>query len=211
MLQDMTTENTPRETEQAVDPLTPETFSFFDNIEGLNYATSTINVYMNERALALFSANNQDIADAEDGADISHLIEKRDKLSEAILKSQYTFELSGVSDDEVTEAKTQADERFAGKMKQVKAADGTLVKRLPEAESLNYTRFFNALVMSLHVKKITDPLGRVSLDPSADEIALFMDKAPTLEKQRLSIAISDLRVSAAEFEARIDADFLAKP
>lgn len=207
----MTTENETRETEPDFDPLTPETFSFFDSFEGLNYATDVISIYMNEKAMAQFSSNNQDIAEAEDGADISHLIEKRDELTKQILKSQYTFELSGVADDVITDLKAEADERFSTKMKQVKAADGTLIKRLPEAESINYTRFFNALVMSKHIQKITDPRGRVQINPSADEVAILFDKAPTLEKQRLSMKISDLRVSATEFEARIDADFLAKP
>ena len=46
--------------------------------------------------------------------------------------------------------------------------------------------------------------------PPVDEIAVFMDKAPTSQKMKLQIAINALRADSAAFERRIDADFLAK-
>ena len=97
------------------------------------------------------------------------------------------------------------------KKKPIKAASGRIERILPQHEQAAYLRYFNALNLSVHIEQIVHlATGRVMTAPPVDEIAIFMDKAPTSQKMKLQIAINGLRATAEDFERRIDADFLAK-
>lgn len=193
---------------EAVDPLTPETFSFYDILDGIEYPKSEIEIFLDEKAARdqrelrdrVLNTPEGEFTD-EEKADIM-----RDKANiEARLDaSKYIFKLTGVADDLITDVKTLADHKFNVPRK---ASDGTLRQVLPEEKQMDYVRFFSATVNALHIEEIIAPNGSRMIAPSADEISRFYDKAPTSQKQKLSSAIEALKVSASEFESRVDADF----
>lgn len=198
---------------EETDPLTPETFSFFDVLEGREYPKDEVAIYLNESAAYKLERLIRDLGDAESMSDEEQdaAVAEIDELRNLIERSKYVFHISGVSDDLISDLKNVADEHFEKKRVNRKAGDGTLRRVLPESESVDYTRYMNALVLAAHIEQIVAPNGKVLTAPGVDEIATFMDKAPTSEKNKLQFRISELRVNSSAFEAKVSADFLAKP
>ena len=198
-----------------IDPLTPETFSFFEVLEGILYPKDEVEVYLNEQAAYELRKLYEKISGTPEEDltedDKAGLLLEVDRLKAAIDASKYVFKITGVSDDVITDLRTLAESRFEDKKKQVKAADGTLKRYLPESEYINFGRLLSALVLAAHVEQIVAPDGRVMTAPGEDELARFMDKAPTSEKLKLQQAIEKLKVESSDFESKVDADFLAKP
>lgn len=202
----MTDENT---TEQ--DNLTPETFSFFDVFSGKAYPKDTVEIFMEEEAMFRLNKLLDKIHGEPDGPERDKLIDQAAALHAKVEASKMTFHITGVDDDFITGLREVADAHFEDRKKQVKTADNRLVKHLPESEQLNYVKYFNALVMSAHIEQVVDARGRVNTAPDADQVGHMISQAPTSQKEKLQRAIGALRVSSEEFEASIDADFLAKP
>ena len=198
--------------EEDHNPLTPETFSFFDVFEGLEHPTDTVTIFMNEKAQYDLNKKLNEIAQlAEGDSNLDAIVDEASKLHDLVEASRMTFHITGVDDDTITDLRDVAEAAFEGRKKQIKAADGRIIKQLPESEQLAYARYFNALVMSVHITRVEDAKGRAMVAPSVDEVALMLDKAPTSQKTKLQSAINDLRVRSSDFEANVDADFLAKP
>ena len=198
--------------EEDHNPLTPETFSFFDVFEGLEHPTDTVTIFMNEKAQYDLNKKLNEIGrTAEGDGKLDELAAAAAKLHDKVEASRHTFDITGVDDDTITDLRDVAEAAFEDRKKQIKRADGTLIKQLPESEQLAYARYFNALVMSVHITRVEDARGRVMVAPGVDEVAILLDKAPTSQKAKLQSAINDLRVRATDFESSVDADFLAKP
>lgn len=197
-----------REDIEAVDPLTPETFTFFDVLEGIEYPKDEVEIYLNEKAGHDQRKLHERVVNPPEGGfsdeEKLEILAEKAEIEARLEASKYIFKLTGVPDDLITNVKTLADEKFNVPRK---AADGTLRQVLPEDKQMAYIRFFSSTVNALHIEQIIAPNGTVLTSPSADEIALFYDKAPTSQKQKLSAAIESLSVAASEFESRVDADF----
>lgn len=196
------------ENTEAVDPLTPETFSFFDVLEGIEYPKDEVEIYLDERAAHDQRKLNERVLNPPEGGfsegEKREILKQKTDIEARLEASKYIFKLTGVEDDKITNVKTLADEKFNVSRK---AADGTLRQVLPPEKQMDYMRFFNASVNALHIEQIVAPDGRVLTAPNVEEIARFYDKAPTSQKQKLNGAIQELSVEASEFENRVDADF----
>jgi len=200
------------------DTMTQESFSFFDVLEERTYPKDVVHIYMDEGAayeLDRLSREADTMEVGEDGRpsdeDLKHLNDEYMRLSKRIEDSKYTLYLTGVSDDRIEDAQLVAQEHFEPKKKQRKTASGTIEKYLPEAEQLNFLRYFNAAINALHIERIfRHKDGRWMVAPGADEIAYLYDKAPASEKEKLNTAIQALRVKSTAFERKLDEGFLAK-
>lgn len=202
----MTEENAVEET----DNLAPETFSFFDTFEGQGYPKDKVTIFTNEKVAYDLNRTLEKISRLAEGEERDKLVDEAGALHQKLEASEYTFSITGVPDDMITDLRDVADKAFEDRKKKIKGADGRNVSILPDSEQLNYVRYFNALVMSVHIEQVVDSRGRVNTAPSADEVAHLLDKAPTSQKEKLQRAVNDLRVSASDFEASISSDFLAK-
>lgn len=197
--------------EEDHNPLTPETFSFFDVLEGIEYPTDTVELFTAEKAQYQLNKTLTEIERSDpEGEGFTDLVDRASELHDKVQASKHTFYIQGVEDDEITALREVAEAHFEGKKVKSKLADGRTEKRLPESEQLNYAKYFTALIMSVHVTKVETADGRVMTAPGPDEIAHFLAKAPTSQKEKLQLAINELRVRASDFEASVDADFLAK-
>lgn len=188
-------------------------FFFFDVLDGRTYPEDTVDVFVDEKAVYDY-AKAQRAYDAianpteEDTKTFSDQVEA---FRERILKSQFTFFLKGISDDEVTKSREETDAHFEKLKVQRKAADGMIRRELPEGEATNYLNYFNSLVMSKHVQKIYrhgDDTTRTA--PTVDDISGFMAKAPAAAKEKLANAIAALRVESTEYERALDEGFFLK-
>lgn len=194
-----------------------ETFSFFDVLEERTYPEDKVTVSIDEAAgyeLSKLANKLRELRMSENASEEDYkAVEKQaDELKERLEASQFTFYLKGISDDSVTDAIEVVDGAFEKKKTQVKAADGTIVRKLPESESMNYARYLNAVVLSLHVQRIVrHKNGSVMVAPSPDEIANFFDKAPSAAKERINTAMQSLRVASSSYEATLDEGFFLKP
>lgn len=191
-----------------------DTFSFFDVLEGRTYPTDEVTICIDEAAGYDLDKITREANALEEPTEeiVAELKARADVLAERIENARFTFHLRGVSDDRVTEAKEVADAEFSPKRKQRKSAAGNIEKYLPEEEALKYARFFNAVVVALHVERIVSHgTGKVMTAPSPDEMAHFLDKAPEAAKYRLSAAIQALRVDSNAYEATLDEGFFLRP
>ena len=199
---------------EETDVLTPEGFSFVDVLNERDYPKDTVDLAMDEVAAIeldkiIHQINN--IPEGEGGEGLEQLLADAERYSQRLDQSTYTFHLTGVSDDTVTDIQEIASAEFEPKKKPIKSASGRIERILPQNEQRDYLRYFNALSLSVHIEQIVHvATGRVMTAPPAEEIAVFMDKAPTSQKMKLQVAINALRASSEAFERRIDADFLAK-
>lgn len=196
------------------DVLTPESFSFVDVLSERAYPKDRVDLAMDEVAaieLDKIMLQINDIPEGGDSGELEQLLADAERYSQRLDKSTYTFYLTGVSDDTITDLQEIASAEFEPKKKPVKSASGRIERILPESEQANYLRYFNALGLSVHIEQIVHAAtGRVMTAPPVEEIAVFMDKAPTSQKVKLQVKINALRASSEAFERRIDADFLAK-
>jgi hypothetical protein len=194
------------------DPLTPETFSFIDTLAEKEYPSDTVEIFMDEVAaieLAKIAIKIDQVPES-DPETLEVFLKDAVKWQKRLEKSMHLFHIKGVSDDTITDLREIAAAEFESRKRPRKAANGHLDRILPESEQLNYVRYFNALVLSVHIKQIVRDDGAILTAPSAEEIATFVDKGPTTEKQKLQRAIDRLRARAEDFERKIDVDFLAK-
>lgn len=196
---------------EAVNPLTPETFSFFDVLSGDEYPKDSVEIFLDETSAHKLNKVLDKIQRAAPDDDIEDLVTEAGRLHMKVEQSMHTFYITGVSDDVIADLREVAEGHFEDKKKPEKTADGRLTRRLPESEQMNYVRYFNALVMSVHIEQVVNARGQINTAPDVDEVALLISKAPVSQKEKLGNAIAGLRVKASEFEASIDADFLAKP
>lgn len=192
---------------------TKETFSFFEVLAERTYPTDKVTVFLDEQAAydAHKLALEMDSAKNPTNEDIEEYTERIEALRYRINQSQYTFHLRGISDDHYADAKAVVDGRFKPKQKHRKRADGSLEEFLTPDDQMAYLRFLSALMISLHVEQIVDPQGRINTAPSADEIAYFVDKAPSAATEALNAAVQALRVSSSEYERALDEGFFQKP
>lgn len=195
------------------DPLTPETFSFFDVLEERDFPKDEVEIYMDEVSAhelrkVMFELTTVDLDDPR--ADELH--RRAIELEEKREASKYRFHITGVADDTITDLADVANAEFDEKRKEYRSVTGKIERRLEGDEQRNYLRYYNALVLSVHIEQIVRLRdGAVMTAPPVEEIALLVDKAPTSQKAKLQRAIEELRVDSSAFEARVDADFLAKP
>ena len=201
-------------------PATPvDSFSFFDVLEERTYPEETFSVYLDEGAAYEYAKlrievdrvgidlDSDDYDDEARKAQGQEFVDRAEALKERMRKSRYVFHVKGVSDDRIVDAKEIVEERFSDKKRQRKRADGSLEKYLPEDVQIDYVRFLDAVMLSLHIQQIEAPNGKVMTAPSADEIAHFMDKAPSAAQARVRDKIHALRVESADYEAGIDEGF----
>lgn len=190
-----------------------DTFSFFDVLSERTYPTDTVTVFLDEQAAYEGRKIALEMESAEDPTevDVEKYSARIDALRDRIQASEYVFHLRGISDDKYADAKAVVDEKFKGRQKQRRTADGRLEKYLDEDDQMAYLRYLSALMISLHVDQIVDPNGRVNTAPGADEIAMFVDKAPSAAVEKLNEAVKALRVSATQYEATLDEGFFLRP
>lgn len=191
----------------------PDTFSFFDVLEEVTYPKDEVTVWTDERAVFDFKklGIEVDMLTDPDKETIDRLLADAQSLQKRIEDSKYTFKLTGVSDDRIEEAAEVANKQFEDKKKQRKTAHGTIEKYLPEAEQLNYVKYFNAVVMSLHIEQIIRHKdGRVMTAPSPDEVAHFFNKAPGAAKADVNDKIQSLRLKSSAYESSLDEGFFQK-
>lgn len=194
----------------------PDNFSMFDMLDGVEYPEAEVTVSLNEKAaykLGRLAADIKRYQADNDEHDEKVLDEYRsdvEKLRKEIDDSKVTFYLKGVPDEIISGARDIAEARFEEVKKPVKAADGLLRKVLPENEHINYARFLNAVVYSMHVVKVYYHKNGATGGSSPDEMAAFLDRAPDAAKGKLVTEISELRVKAADYEATFDEGFFPK-
>lgn len=195
------------------DFLTPETFSFFEVFSEQEYPTDEVELCTDEVAaigLRNIMLKISMVPETEKET-LAAFVHDAEKMQARLDRSRYRFDLQGVSDDTISDLRDIASSEFEAKKKPRRNAAGHLDRILPESEQMAYVRYYNALCISVHIKQITNLYtGAVMTAPGADEIATFMDKAPTAEKNKLNAAIDGLRAKSEDFERRIDPDFLAK-
>ena len=195
--------------------MTPDTFSFFDVLEEVTYPKDVKTVYMDEAAAYDFNKLAMEIdmtpPEQQTPEKIAEFQERAEALKKRLHDSKYTFYLTGVSDDRVEEAAEVANAEFEDKKLQRYTATKTIEKYLPESEQVNYLKFFNALVLSLHVEQIVRHKdGRIITAPGPNEILHFMAKAPSAAKDELNRAIQALRLKSNQYEAALDEGFFPK-
>lgn len=195
---------------------TPDTFSMFDMLDGVEYPEDEVTVSMNEKAafdLARLTAEikryQTEAEELEDSVLEGYRI-RLEKLTEAIERSKVTFYIKGVPDEIITGARDIVDAKFEEFKKPIKAADGLIRKILPEHEHLNYTRFLNAVIHSMHVYKVYYHASGATTGFSPDEMAAFIDRAPDAAKGLLISKIQELRVKAEDYESNFDEGFFQK-
>lgn len=193
--------------------VTPDTFSFFEMMDAVSYPTDEVTVFLDEAAAHSAQKIVREFNEMEDPTEkeLKDFKDRIAKLRQRIEDSKVTFYLKGVPDEIVTGAKDMVDERFMDKRKQIRAADGSLRKYLPEEHALAYARLLNATVTSMHIEKaVYHKNGAEFPNPEPDFIAAFYDKAPTAAQQLLSEAVSGLRVQSVEYEQSFDEGFFPK-
>lgn len=195
----------------------PDDFSLFDMLDGVEYPESSVTVAINEKAAFALGRLDREIKeylrdnDEHDEKVLAKYRERVDALKQQIEDSKITFHLKGVPDELVTGANEIAEEKFKDRKKQVKTADGRIVKILPDGEKINFMRYSNAVVVSMHVTKVVyHKNGAERTTPSPDEIAAFYDKAPAAAKAILGQAVNELRVDAIDYERNFDEGFFPK-
>ena len=191
--------------------MTPETFSLFDVLSGQAYPKDVVELYFDEVSAFELDRALRTIERADSSEDLTEQVKRMNDLREKVAKSKYTFYLTGIPDDMMSDFQEVTEAKFKEKQQLRKGADGQLHPHLPKSEQAAYVRYFNALVNSAHIERIVAPDGRVNTAPDVEQVAFLFDKAPTSQKEKLSNAIAGLRVSAETFEAQVGADFLAKP
>lgn len=202
--------------EDVVSSPAPDNFSMFDMLEGVEYPESEVTVSMNERAaykLTRLAADIKRYRAENDEHDEKVLDEYRadvENLRAEIDNSKVTFYLKGVPDEIINGARDIAEAKFDDAKKQIKGADGIMHKVLPQNEQINYARFLNAVVYSMHIVKVYYHKNGAIGGSSPDEMAAFLDRAPDAAKGLLVNAISQLRVKAADYEATFDEGFFPK-
>ena len=194
--------------------MTQDEFSFFDVLNEISYPKDEFSVYLDESAAFDFRKIQTEIdtttePDAERVEDWDARLED---IRTRLAKSKFTFYVTGVSDDRIEEAAEVANAQFADKKKQRKTASGTIEKYLPDDVAQDYLRFFNAVVLSLHIERIVqNATGRTMVAPSPDEVAQFLRKAPGAAKVEVNERIQALRAKSGEFESALDVGFFPKP
>jgi hypothetical protein len=197
---------------ETVDSLTPETFSFINTLAEVDYPTDEVEIVMDEKATIELKRILDKLKDVpEDDIDTMEAFLNDAKYwQDRRDASIHIFRLSGVSDDTISDLQDVAAAKFESLRKPRKGVTGQLERVLPESENKNYARYFNALVLSVHIHQIERADGAILTAPSAEEVAVFIDKGPTAEKEKLQRAIGALRARSEDFERRIDVGFLAK-
>ncbi|QAU07380.1 tail assembly chaperone [Microbacterium phage Platte] len=195
----------------------PADFDMFAALEGVEYPEDEVTVALNERAAHQLAALMREIREYNldhpdpDPEKLAEFRKKAESIKEVIKKSRITFYLKGVPDDLLSNAAEIAEKKFEDKKKTVTDAQGIPQSVLPQAEKMNFMRYMNAVVYSMHIQKfVRHSDGAVRVSPSADEIAAFMDKAPEAAKGRLVAKIQELRVKAAEYEGSLDEGFFSE-
>ena len=193
--------------------MTQEAFSFFDVLSEISFPKDVFSVYLDESAVFDFRKIQAeiDLAEDPDEALLAEWDERLKSVRDRLAAKKYTFHITGVSDDRIEEAAEVANAQFEDKKKQRKTASGTIERYLPDAVAQDYLRFFNAVVLALHVERIVEErTGREMIAPSPDEVAQFLRKAPGPAKQEVSERIQALRARASEYESALDEGFFPK-
>lgn len=195
------------------DEVTPDNFSFFDMLEGITYPTEEVTVSLDEAAAFEVSKLQREFDASTDLTEesVAEFGARIDRLRKRLDDSRVTFYLRGIPDELAVTAKDSVDALFMDKKKQVKAADGTIRKYLPEDQGMNYARMLNATVFAMHIEKVLyHKNGFVQVAPEPDHIAAFFDRAPKAAQDKLARSITDLRVDSAKYEAGLDEGFFPK-
>lgn len=198
----------------------PADFDMFAALEGIEYPEDEVTVALNEKAahkLASLMAEIQryqldhPAPEDRDQSDLDAFRVRVDELKNTIEKSRMTFYLKGVPDDLLTTAADVAEEKFKDKKKTIADAQGVPQSVLPQAEKMNFMRYMNAVIYSMHIQKfVVHSNGAVRTTPTPDEIAAFMDKAPDAAKGKLVAKIQELRVRSEDYESHLDEGFFPK-
>jgi len=195
----------------------PADFDMFAALEGIEYPEDEVTVALNEKAAHRLANLMREIREYQldhpdpDQDKMDEFRKRAEEIKEVIKKSRITFYLKGVPDDLLTTAAEIAEKKFEDRKKTIADAQGIPQSVLPQAEKLNYMRYMNAVVYSMHIQKfVRHSDGAVRTAPTADEIAAFMDKAPDAAKGRLVSKIQELRVKASEYEGSLDEGFFQK-
>lgn len=208
--------------EAEVNPLSQESFSFFDVLAERTYPKDTVTLYMDEQAgydLIRLSVESDEVdGEPEDEEEqialdkkVTEFQERLSSLQKRIANSAFTLHLTGVSNDRLGEVQGVVDKEFRPKKIQRKNAQGRIEKYLPESEKMAYAHYFSAVVNSLYIERIEQhSTGRVMVAPGVDEVAELLRKAPRHELAKLQTKIAELDVNSSQYENSIDEGFLAK-
>lgn len=195
----------------------PADFDMFDALEGIEYPEDEVTVALNERAAHRLASLMREIREYQvdhpepEDEKLAEFQKRSEEIKAAINKSRITFYLKGVPDDILTTAADAAEAKFESKKKTVVDAQGIPQSVLPQAEKINFMRYMNAVIYSMHIQKfVRHSDGAIRVAPSPDEIAAFMDKAPDAAKGKLVSKIQELRVKAADYESQLDEGFFQK-
>lgn len=190
---------------------TEEGFDFNAIFNQTAFPKDEVTVYLNE-ALAYKIRVSKELLKGEDNNDeLKKLAKVIRGYEEDLEKSRLKFSITGVDKEVIAQVGDRVQAKFKDRYKRRgKAGNKSGPKELSPEDAKAYSKYFNAAIYQLYIEKVEQSNGTAQTPPTVEFVKEFIDKAPDAAVEKFIKAISALKVSTEEFEARLDETFFLK-
>jgi hypothetical protein len=199
----------------------PGTFNIVEVLQSRNYPQTQTVIHLDEAAAyeASIIAEEIDALDAKIGRStptaaqskkLQELNDKKQELMDTLMKSSYTFHLTGISEGKRESLWAECKKKYPVQYTHTpELATGRMAKE--EKESPERDDMFTNLLWQNHIVKIVDPHGNEQAGLSFTEAREMRNIMPLASTSKINQAIEKMRVASAVFMFETNEDFLAKP
>ena len=185
-------------------------FNFLDRLNGRNYPTETVEIFLDEEAGLAAMELQEAIAHEADGEKVNAMQAELEALGAKLAESKYTLSLRGISTEEYDATVDAAREAHPVEFRDV-MNPLTFAREREVVESEAREQLFRNLLWAKYIESVTDHEGNVDDDITPELVAVFCLRAPIMAPIKVSEAVEKLRMTTAWMDELQGADFFPKP
>ena len=185
-------------------------FNFLDRLNGRNYPTETVEIYLDEEAGLAAMELQEAITAEKDGEKVNAMQDELVALGETLAQSKYVLRLRGISTEEYDATVDAVREQYPLEYRDT-VNPMTFSREREVVESEAREQLFRNLLWAKYIESVTDHEGNVDDDITPELVAVFCLRAPIMAPIKVSEAVEKLRMTTAWMDELQGADFFPKP
>lgn len=183
-----------------------ESFSFLDVLQGREYPTESVEIFVNERAAYELAALEKKLALIKDGEDANEIQEKIDALREKAASSRFIVHLEGIPVDQYDAVVDLAAAEYPYEYTESRNPLTFAIERTV-IDSPMREQFFRTHLWAKYITSVESPTGATDNNITPDWVGYFIAKAPVIAQLRVARAIEKLRMTSDWMEGLLTEDF----
>lgn len=187
----------------------PGTFSFLDRLNGRNYPTEDVEIYLDEAAGHRIQKLQLDRIACTDPEQALVIDEQIQHWREKARESRYVMHLEGISTEDYDATVDMAQAEYPIEWRESRNPLTMATERIP-VENEDRDQLFRTHLWSKFIRSVEDSSGNVDANITPEFVAVVLGQAPLVAQGKIHEAIQELRMVTNWMDDIQGEDFLAK-